>query len=132
MTASTEILQQKIESTVEQLVREHLAAMEAAASAAVREGMRRATRAPSTRPDRGGGSRRRAGSHRRTPEELAGLEEQLYAAICAHPGETMSVIAPSAGSSPRELARPATRLREASQIRSVGRRQGTRYFPVGA
>jgi uncharacterized coiled-coil protein SlyX len=54
----------------------------------------------------------------------------LYAAVCERPGETMSVLAPIVGATARELNRPATRLRQAGRIRSVGTRHATRYFPM--
>jgi hypothetical protein len=130
MTTSTESLERKIESVVERLVREHLAAVEVAASAAVREGFRRATRAAPKR-DGGGGSRRRSPSRRRPREEMTKLEERLYQAVCAHPGETMRVLAQAVGSTPQELKGPATLLRRNGRVRSVGQRQYTRYFPLG-
>jgi hypothetical protein len=128
-----ESLQRKIESVVERLVREHVAALEVAASAAVREGFRRATRATSSKQgDADSSSSRRARSRRRPREEVAKLEEQLYQAVCAHPGETMTVLARAVGSTPRELNRPATVLRASGRVRSVGQRHATRYFPMGA
>lgn len=131
MTTSTESLEQKIESAVERLVREHLAVMEAAASAAVREGFRRATR-PTSPTQRGGKSpSRRSPSRRRAREEMAELQERLYEAVCAHPGETMTVLAQAMGSTPRELNRPATLLRRSGRVRSAGQRHSTRYFPMG-
>jgi hypothetical protein len=134
MTTSTETLKQKIENAVEQVVREHLVAVEAAVTAAVREGLRRATRPASNPPAAGAGSpprRRRSPSQRRSREEMAQLEERLYSAICAHPGETMAVLAPAIGLSARELSRPATLLRRSGRVRSVGQRHFTRYFPLG-
>lgn len=128
----TKVLEQKIESAVEQLVRAHLATVEKAAVAAVLEGVRRATHPSPSRRENGKASRRRAPSSRRSPEELRALQERLYEAICAHPGETMTVLAPSAGATARELARPATLLRQAGRVRSVGQRHSTRYFPMGA
>lgn len=132
MTTSTESLKQKIENAVQQLVREHLVALEAAASAAVHEGFRRAIR-PTTPSSRDGGSapRRRSPSRRRPRVEMAQLEARLYAAICAHPGETMTVLAPAVGLPARDLGRPATLLRRSGRVRSVGERQYTRYFPMG-
>jgi len=125
MTTSTESLERKIE----QLVREHLAALETAASAAVRAGFSRATRPTSTA--RGGESKSgRSPSRRRSRDEVAQLEERLYAAICAQPGETMMVLAEAVGVPARELNRPATVLRRSGQVRSVGQRQYTRYFPM--
>jgi hypothetical protein len=130
MTTSTESLERKIERVVERLVREHLIALEAAASVAVREGFRRATRPTASSRDAGRASRRQSASRRRPREELAQLEERLYTAISAHPGETMAVIAPVVGVSARELNRPATLLRRSGRVRSVGQRGATRYFPM--
>jgi hypothetical protein len=130
---TTKSLEEKIGSAVERLVREHLAECEAAAAAAVHEAFGRAARPGSKR--RGGTpapGRRRSPSRRRGREEIAQLEERLYQAICAHPGETMVVIAEAVGATPRELNRPATLLRDAGRVRSVGQRQYTRYFPIGA
>src|SRR5829696_6849167 len=100
-------LEQQIEIAVERLVREHLAVLEAAASAAVGEGFRRAAQPMSKQGDGASAGRRRSPSRRRPREEVADLEERLYRAVCAHPGETMAVIAPAAGATPRELNRPA-------------------------
>lgn len=131
MTTSTESLKQKIENAVEQLVREHLVALEAAASAAVREGFRRAAR-PTTASSRDRSVPcRRSPSRRRPREEMAQLEERLYSAICAQPGETMMVLGPTVGASAKELSRPAMLLRRSGRVRSVGERQYTRYFPMG-
>jgi hypothetical protein len=58
------------------------------------------------------------------------LSEQLYEAICAKPGESMSVLAPVIGSTPRALQVPAQRLKAAGRIRSVGQRRFARYFPM--
>lgn len=131
MTTSTESLKQKIEITVERLVREHLAALEAAASAAVREGFRRAARP--TSPTRRASARTSQGpsSRRRPREVMVELQERLYRAVCAHPGETMTVLARAIGSTARELNRPATLLRREGRVRSVGQRHATRYFPMG-
>ncbi len=132
MTTSTESLELKIESVVERLVREHLAVVEAVASAAVREGFRRATRPiPSKAREGERTAQQRSPSVRRPREVVAKLEEQLYEAVCAQPGETMTVLARAVGSTPRELNRPATQLRGKGLVRSVGQRHATRYFPMG-
>ena len=130
MTTSSKSLEQKIETAVESLVREHLAALEAKAGDAVRTGFRRAARSGGKR-DRSATPRRRRQGERRTREQIAALEERLYEAICAHPGETMAVIAEAVGASARDLNRPATVLRRTGRVRSVGQRQYTRYFPMG-
>ena len=128
MTTTTKSLEQKIESAVAQLVREHLAACEAAAEGAVRAAFGRASKPTAT------SSRRRptrSPTRRRSPEVLADLQERLYQAICQHPGEKMAVIAPVVGATARELNRPATTLRRDGRVRSVGQRHSTRYFPLG-
>ena len=61
---------------------------------------------------------------------MSALSERLYAAICAHPGAAMCVLAAEVGATARELNRPATQLRRAGRVRSVGQRQSTRYFPM--
>jgi len=118
-----------LEIQVEELVREHIAAIRRAATAAVERAFERAAgrreggrSAPGTR----GSGRRRA------PDELVALGERLYAAICARPGAAMSTLASQMGVPGRELNRPATQLRQAGRVRSVGQRQATRYFPMSA
>ena len=131
MTISTSSLEQKIQSAVEQVMREHLAACETAVAAAVREGLRRAAQ-PSTAPRGAKAPKRRAPAQRRSREHIAGLEKRLYKAVCARPGETMVVLAQAVGATARELNRPATLLRQQGRIRSAGQRQYTRYFPMDA
>jgi hypothetical protein len=75
------------------------------------------------------GRRRRAPERRRAPDEVAALAERLYAAVCAHPGEGMRLLATEVGSSVAELNRPMTNLKRDGRIRSVGERHLTRYFP---
>jgi hypothetical protein len=131
MTNTSGSLEEKIRIAVERLVREHLAVLEAAASAAVREGFRRAARPTSTPREGASAGRRRSPSRRRPRAEVAELEERLYRAVCAHPGETMAVIAQAAGATARELNRPAIVLRREGRVRSVGHRGSTRCFPMG-
>ncbi len=133
MKTSTESLELKIETVVERLVREHLAAVEARASAAVREGFRRAARPPQSKAQKGerAAAAPRSASVRRPREAVAKLEERLYQAVCAQPGETMTVLARAVGSTPRALNHPATLLRQSGRVRSAGQRQFTRYFPMG-
>jgi DNA gyrase/topoisomerase IV subunit B len=128
MTTTTKSLEQKIQAAVEQLVREHLAACEAAASVAVRAAFERASQ-PASKPSPKKSTR--ALARRRSPEELTALQERLYEAVRRHPGETMAVIGPVVGATAQELERPVIRLRQQGRVRSVGRRQATRYFPMG-
>ena len=63
-------------------------------------------------------------------EQVAALSERLYQAVCDKPGETLGVLAPMVGASPRELQVPAARLKRAGRVRSAGQRQQARYFPM--
>lgn len=123
----------ELEKQVEELVREYVASCQQAAAAAVERAFGTAT---SPEP-RGSGRKSRRSSRpsptkRRNPEELAALSEQLYAAVCAKPGETMKVLAADVGVTPRELSRPMTLLKRAGKVRSTGQRHQTRYFPMVA
>jgi hypothetical protein len=119
-----------LEIQIEELVREHVAALRRAATSALDRafGQAQARKAKGGRVAQAG---RRAG-HRRGPDEVAALGERLYAAICAHPGAAMTALAAEVGASAQELNRPATQLRRAGRVRAVGQRQGTRYFPMSA
>jgi hypothetical protein len=70
--------------------------------------------------------------NRRPSNEIGVLSERFYEALCRSPGETMSVLAPLVGSTPRALNRSMLLLKRAGRIRSVGTRQATRYFPMAA
>ena len=61
-----------------------------------------------------------AGPNRhRAKAEPAALAESLYEAVCAHPGETMAVLAPTVSSRPPELQRPMMTLKQAGHVRSA-------------
>ena len=113
-----------LQSEIEELVREHLAAQRSAATAAVERAFASATAPSSTR------ATRRASSRRRPPTEVAGLAEQLYAAVRANPGELMIAFARQLGQTPRALNRPMLQLKSSGRVRSAGQRHLTRYFPM--
>jgi hypothetical protein len=120
--------QTDLENAIERLVSEHVAALRAAAASAVE-------RAFSVAGCRGRGTApapRRAAGNRRAPDEVAALAEKLYAAVSANPGAGMPKLASLLGTSPSALNRPAVLLRRSGRLRSVGQRQGTRYFPMTA
>jgi H2-forming N5,N10-methylenetetrahydromethanopterin dehydrogenase-like enzyme len=75
---------------------------------------------------------RRRMSARRDPEQLEKLTEQLYGAICEHPGESMKALGQATGCTPRELGLCARKLIGQGRVKKAGQRQYTRYFPVGA
>ena len=123
MTKNIEQLQHQ----VEELIRAHLAAQKAAATAAVQRAFAAATTTPRRNP---AAPTAKGWGRRRPPTEVAGLAERLLDAVRAHPGETMAVLAPHVGESPRALNRPMMHLKRAGRVRSAGQRSSTRYFPM--
>jgi hypothetical protein len=119
----------QLEREIERVVREHVAACHRGASAALERAFgtgstrRKSPATPTTR---------KPPETKRTSSEIAELGERLYAAICAHPGETMTVLAPRIGLRARELHRPMTVLRGSGRIRSAGQKQQMRYFPMAS
>ena len=125
MTHPNETLSEQIE----QLVRAHLAATRRAAAEAVERAF--STACPTSRAKASPRASRTV-RRRRASTEVAALGERLYEAVRAQPGETMSVLAPALGASPRELHRPMMALKQAGRVRSVGERHHTRYYPAMA
>jgi hypothetical protein len=112
---------------IEQLVQEHIAASRRSAQEAIERAFAAAAKSP-VRTEAAKAPRRTG--KKRPSADIASLGDRLYRAVCAKPGETMAVLAPMVGASARELNRPATLLRRAGRVRSVGTRQMTRYFPM--
>jgi len=120
---------QDLGERIDQRVQQHIEASRRAAQQAVERAFASATGKPARRgvprPVKSAG-----GSKRRTPEEIASAGERLYQAVCAKPGETMTVLMADVGASARELQRPMAQLKRAGRVRSVGARHLTRYFPM--
>jgi len=112
---------------IESLVRAHIEAMRRVASEAVERAL---STSPSTRQARSERRTQRAVGRRRTSSDMFEVGERLYEAVCTQPGETMAVLAPGLGETPRELHRPMMTLKQAGRVRSVGQRQHTRYYPT--
>ena len=113
-----------LQNQIEELVREHVAMQRSAATAAVERAFASASAASNTRAPG------RAMSRRRPLTEVAGLAEQLCAAVRANPGEQMIVFAGQLGGTPRTLNRPMLLLTAAGRVRSAGQRHLTRYFSM--
>ena len=113
---------------IEQLVREHIAASRTEAMVALERAFAEAESEPAQPSQKP--KQTRQSKQRRKPEEIAALGEQLYAAICETPGETMMVLAEALGVTTRDLSVPAGRLKQAGRVRSAGQRSHTRYFPM--
>ncbi len=114
---------------IERLVEEHIAASRKAAQEAIERGFASSAKSPVRTAV--AKAPRRAGN-KRPSSDIAALGDGLYRAVCAKPGETMTVLAPMAGASARELHRPMTLLRRAGRVRAVGTRHMTRYFPMAS
>ena len=121
-TTNAETLEAKIEA----VVREHFAAQQVAARAAVERAFARLVPARPVAVTQVRGSR-----SRRDAAQLAELAERLSDAVQACPGETMTVIAARLGQKPAALHLPMQHLKEAGRVRSAGERSLTRYFPMG-
>lgn len=119
---------QTLSEQIEHLVREHIEATRRAAAQAVERAF--ASSSSSSRRPAACRAPRRAAGGRRSPDEIAAIGEQLYAAVVADPGETMAVLAPGVGATPSELHRPMAMLKRDGRVRSVGQRHQTRYYPT--
>jgi len=111
---------------IEQLVREHIAASRRTAQEAVE----RAFASAEAVPARARLGRASQGQKRRASAELVVLGERFYKAVCAKPGEMMTVLAAEVGASARDLHRSVALLKRAGRVRAVGSRSLTRYFPM--
>lgn len=118
-----------LNEAIERVVREHLAELREGAVAALQRAL--VGGKPVVAVDAGNG-RRRASRARRVPEAVTDLGRRFYEVVSQSPGETMSVLARNVGVTPRELHRPVANLKRAGQVRSVGERQRTRYFPMAS
>ena len=117
---------------IEDLVRQHVDALRASAAAAVARAFAAVPVPLSARastPPRPVRPRKKA-APRRAPEELVALGERFYAVLCQRPGETMTTLAPQVGVAPRVLQVAVARLRRDGRVRAIGKRQGTRYYPM--
>ena len=120
---------QALAERIERLVQEHIAASRKSAQEALERGFAAAVGARRTSAPRQ--VTKSAGSgKRRAPDEVAALGERIYQAVCAKPGESMTVLAAELGSTARELHRPMALLKKAGRVRSAGARHLTRYFPM--
>lgn len=120
---------EKLNTQIEHLVREYIAAQRTAVTAAV---ARAFTSSSAPSKPKAAATSSRAWGRRRPPTEVAELAERLFNAVRKHPGETMSVIAPEVGEPARMLNRPMANLKRAGRVRSAGQRSNTRYFPMAS
>lgn len=93
-----------------------------------RAGTQKAANAPEKTAAKGTSSRRKK-SGKRDPEILAALVERLGAFIAKNPGRRIEEIAPTLGSTTKELALPAKKLIDAKTITTKGQKRATTYHP---
>jgi len=72
----------------------------------------------------------RSKTARRSATELAAVCDALCERVHAQPGASMAELAEQLETDTRRLARPMAKLRAAGQVRSVGQRHLTRYYPA--
>lgn len=121
----------ELASAIESLIGSYLDEAHRAAQQAVEASLSR--RRENVRGSRGKAERAApptSSSKRRTAAELTGVSEQLYALVCAHPGEAMAVFAEELGVAAQSLHRPMARLKAEGRVRTVGQRHLTRYYPA--
>lgn len=118
---------QALGERIERLVQDYISETRIAARAAMDRAFATST---CERAKKQGQQAKRRTNSRRPSAELIAIGDRLYTAMCNAPGETMTVLAPAVGCSARELHRPMSLLKQAGRARSVGNRQGTRYYPM--
>ena len=118
-----------LEMQIEELVRGHVAALRASVTVAVERAFERSSTRV-VKASRSTTSVERSTAKRRQAHEMDAMAERLYAVICAHPGSAMTLLSAEIGASPKELHRPAQRLKKAGRVRTIGQRHGMRYFPL--
>lgn len=123
--------QATFEESIEQLVREQVAAIRARVEAALKRGLGEPVAArPKVAPKVEKLRLRRTSRGRRTEQEIAAMTERLYVAVCAAPGSTMLQLATQLSMEPKELRVAVAWLQKQERVRRVGIHQHTRYFPA--
>lgn len=117
-----------LEQRIEELVREHVAAVHRSAREAIDRAFAGAAGA-ARKPAQKVAATAATGGRRRARAELSAVAERLYRAVRARPGEGIVALAGDLGVPARELQRPMALLKQAGRVRSVGLRHLTRYYP---
>lgn len=125
-----------LEDQIEQLVLSHLNALKSSTEAAVSRAFAR-TRASAQRERADTGGRSRAhtsgplgSARRRSSREMEKLCERLQGLVLENPGSLMVTLAEMTELPVCQLQRPMAKLKARGRVRSVGDRNGMRYFPA--
>jgi len=119
-----------LELKIEALVRAHLVEQRAAAVAAVERAFAADARHRGTR--RASPATRAVPQKRRPDDAIAALADRLLAAVEATPGVGVADLARKVGVPATDLVSPMRRLKTEGRVRSIGRTQRARYFPLTA
>lgn len=68
---------------------------------------------------------------KRTEQELAKTADRIASYVAKHPGMRTEEISAALGMTPKEMAFPMGKLREANRVKSTGSARGMKYFPIG-
>lgn len=122
-----ENIERDLAKRIERVIHEFLGEHRAAAAVAVERGFAVSVRAATghKRP-----ATRKAAAEHRTSAEIEAIRERFLQAVQRQPGETMKTLAGALGEGSPALHRYATRLKDRGLIRTVGKLQSTRYFPM--
>lgn len=120
--------EQKLEQQIGEAVAEYLKASQHAATTAMERAFRCAGMARSGTAK--SAPRRRRSGTKRSPAEMERLSKALDEAVRAQPGETIKTLSQQVGATPAALQVPVTRLKRDGRLRTVGKRQFTRYYPA--
>jgi len=83
-------------------------------------------------PSGGPNVQRRRPHPRRSTSEISELAERLFASLSEHPGKTMVELSQAMDAQPSDLRLPMVQLKRDGRVKSIGRRQYTRYYPRAA
>ena len=121
----------ELEGAIARLVSSYMDGMCESVRRAVERGFTRpsANRLSSRRKNEPPSMRKARGS-RRSLSELDELCDALCKRVHERPGASMVELAEPLGIDVRALQRPMAKLKSAGRVRSIGRRQGMRYFPA--
>jgi hypothetical protein len=122
---------EELVSAIEALVASYMDEVRVAAQRAVERSLSRSRMAAG--PSRPRSPRRAPSSStakRRTAAEIDEVCADLCRFVRARPGESMAALAEEMGVAASTLLRPMAQLRAAGQVRTVGERHLTRYFPA--
>lgn len=102
-----------------------------ASGAQLKAGRSRSSRSGNGGARPGAGRPKGITTPKRTPVELAAIEQKFVTFVRANPGLRIEEINKQTGTTTKELMLPVRRLIMAGRIKTQGELRSTRYFPAG-